>query len=152
PEYGPMLARGNADPGVGDVDAPVFPESHALDAYAALLRVTHGVRHVVAQDALEQRRVAAHDDGVVDRAAQLEPLGLRFGRIVVDENPHQIVQAEVPPGGLHDARVQARDVEQDVEHLLQRRDRFADAADHTAGLRALDLRLERGGEQAQRVQ
>src|SRR5204863_8278171 len=59
-EYQALLGRRDARPGVAHLDTQLAATPPAADEDPAALRVAHGVRGQIAQDAVEEPRIGAH--------------------------------------------------------------------------------------------
>ncbi len=149
-DAGPVLLR-DADAGVAHLQDDAARAAARADQHPAGIGVADGVGHEVAQDALEEHRVGAHDDAGGDEA-QREPLLLGRRGEVVGEAVEERLQRHGPRARIDRARVQPRDVEHLAEQRLQRADGAGDAAGELAALVVAGALGQRRGEESERVQ
>ena len=124
-DAGPMLLR-DADAGVAHLEDDAARAAARADQHPARIGVADGVGHEVAQDALEEHRVGAHDGARGDEA-QREALLLGRRGEVVGEAVEERLQRHGPQARLDRARVQPGDVEHLAEQRLERADGAGDA-------------------------
>ncbi len=144
-----MLADAGA--GVPNLQEHAVAALAAADKHRAVLRVANGVRHQVAQDALDQQRIGMHR---VPGAAQVQRQALLEGRRleVQTQLAEDVADLEVLRIHRHAAAVDARDVEQFREQFFERIDRGVDAVDQVRDLVVVALVAQGLGEQSHGMQ
>ena len=126
-EHRPAPVVGDADAGVPHLDPERARPPPAADQHLALERILDGVRHQVLQEAAHQPAIGA-DGGPGRDEAKVEPFAAGERGELDLEHPHEIGDRNVGDLGPRRARVEARNVEERAEDLLDRLERHVDLA------------------------
>ena len=127
------------------------PRTPATDQNAAAAGITDRVGNQIAQDALEQNRIAV-DTQRPRPHPQLQSAAERVGLELLFEARQHRFQSERVHARLDHARVELADVEQRVEQILQRFDRSVDAVDQIAHFGIAHATAQSRGEETDGVQ
>ena len=122
----------------------------ATDDDPAAPRIAHGVRDEIRHDALEQQRVAV-DPHPARNNTEPEPLLPGGLHELVFHPAEQALHGKVGAFGRYGARVKARDVEQRIEQVADRRHGSIDAVDEPALLGQQRFAAQLRNEESKRV-
>ncbi len=144
-EHARLLAFLDAAAGVPYLHAQSRADATA-DQDLAAVRVSNRVGDDVAQDPLEQDRIAVHERACRPHA-QPQSLSRRLTLIVLADALHERLYRKRSAPDLDDTGIEARDIEQAAEQSAQRADRGLDMVEQPTRFAIHLMRAQRGDEQ-----